>query len=81
MGIYLRTPEETITLKEDEYFMLGDNSESSGDSRFFGVIPRKNIMGKACFVWWPFSRRWGVIDHEEPLEFDSPPTSGLGYFE
>ena len=65
-GYNLRTPEETFTLGTDEYFMLGDNSENSRDSRFWGVVPRRNLVGRAAFCWWPFSRRWGLTDRAEP---------------
>jgi len=43
------------TLHEDEYFVLGDNRDHSVDSREFGVVPRKNISGRAFFVFLPFS--------------------------
>jgi signal peptidase I len=53
--------------------MLGDNSENSRDSRFWGTAPRRNLIGRACFVWWPFLRRWGLVDRLEPLDVPSPP--------
>ena len=71
---YLRTGDETFTVPQDCYFMLGDNSENSKDSRFWGIVPRENLVGRASFVWWPFSRRWGVSDKIEPLQFPSLPT-------
>jgi len=52
----------------DSYFMLGDNSRNSLDSRYWGIVPRKNIVGKALFIFWPVSRRWGVTDHMGPVD-------------
>lgn len=42
------------------YFVLGDNSASSLDSRFWGSVPRGNIIGRAAFCYWPARRVGGV---------------------
>jgi signal peptidase I len=73
-GQYLLSDRDELALGPDEYFMMGDNSENSADSRYWGVVPRDHIIGRACWVWWPFSRRWGPVDRAEPLDFPSPPT-------
>ena len=53
-----------ITLEEDEYFVLGDNRLASFDSRKWGVLPRKNIIGRTLFRAWPFNL-WGKFTKPE----------------
>jgi signal peptidase I len=45
-----------FTLKDDEFFVLGDNSANSNDSRAWGVVPRRNLVGEAFLVLWPLGR-------------------------
>ena len=47
---------ETVTLGDDQYFVLGDNRGASFDSRRFGPIDRSAIIGRTWFRGWPFTR-------------------------
>lgn len=59
---YIRSPADAYKIPEGHLFVLGDNSLSSLDGRFWGALPDKDLVGRAVFVYWPFSRRIGLID-------------------
>lgn len=44
----------SLTLKEDEYFMMGDNRLNSHDSRAFGAVDTDHIIGRVLIRAWPF---------------------------
>lgn len=45
----------TVTLSDDEYFVLGDNRLQSADSRVWGILPRDLMVGRPIFRLFPFS--------------------------
>jgi signal peptidase I len=45
-----------IKVPPDHFFMMGDNRGQSDDSRFWGPVPKKWIIGQAFFTYWPVKR-------------------------
>jgi signal peptidase I len=70
-GIAQGQPESQIigkyTLKTDQYFVMADDrlAWSTTDSRGFGVLPRKNIIGRAEFVYWPLRQFHWIENHSD----------------
>ena len=54
----------TVTLGDDEYFVMGDNRDNSNDSRRIGVITRDKFVGKVLRIIWPISR-WDAVEGSE----------------
>lgn len=54
---YTLTPDDAyfgpVTVPPSEYFVLGDNRPNSADSRVWGFLPRKNVMGTGWLRIWP----------------------------
>ncbi|MBI3475714.1 MAG: signal peptidase I [Acidobacteria bacterium] len=47
---------DDIVVPPGSYFALGDNRDVSYDSRYWGFIPRENIIGRPMFIYWPAAR-------------------------
>lgn len=68
--VYLNgTPAADYTVRDDYYFVMGDNRSNSHDSRFWGFVPESKIIGQALMVYWSngkksdgdFGIRWGRV--------------------
>lgn len=66
----LESEQDSITLGSDEYFLLGDNSPRSLDSRFYGPIKRQDLVGKAIYLFAPSHRKRWLQSDEDLNEFE-----------
>ncbi|MEO8892165.1 MAG: signal peptidase I [Coleofasciculaceae cyanobacterium] len=60
-----------VTVPPDSYLMMGDNRDNSYDGRYWGFVPRSNVIGKAVVRFWSPDRHLGKID-PDPLYPTSP---------
>jgi signal peptidase I len=56
-------PGEEFHIRPDHLFVMGDNTMNSLDSRYWGDFPADEVIGKAFFVYWPLSDRFGLKYH------------------
>jgi signal peptidase I len=57
---YLQSPTNDYKVPDGCYFVIGDNTTNSYDSRYFGAMPQKSIIGKVSKICWPLARA-GII--------------------
>jgi signal peptidase I len=50
---------DTVAVPPNSYFAMGDNSGNSKDSRYWGFVPAKDVVGRPMFVYFPFTKHWG----------------------
>jgi signal peptidase I len=55
----------SVTVPEDSFWVMGDNRNYSNDSHVWGFLPKQNIIGHACFRFWPLDDRFGWIANPE----------------
>lgn len=55
------TPAFYKKIEEDSFFMMGDNRDNSGDSRFWGSVPYKNIEGTPWFIHFSINKNYEII--------------------
>ena len=63
---------DDIVVPPDSYFGMGDNRDVSYDSRYWGFIPRENIIGRPLFVYWSFNTpadQWTKTDIGDRVAF------------
>ncbi len=60
-----------VTVPADSYFAMGDSRDNSLDSRFWGFVPRSNIIGHALYVYWSYNPT------DEDREHSSNPVSDI----
>jgi hypothetical protein len=47
---------ETLYVQPGHYLAMGDNSSESSDSRYWGAVPERLLLGRALVVYWPYNR-------------------------
>ena len=52
----------TLEIPDNKFVALGDNSANSLDSRYWGFVPDRSVIGKAIFIYYPFTKRWGLAE-------------------
>ena len=53
---------EDLVVPPDSYFVMGDNRTNSLDGRYWGFVPRKNLIGRPLFIYWSFKTPEDQID-------------------
>jgi len=59
---------EDLVVPPGKYFAMGDNRTVSLDSRYWGFVPRENIVGRPLFVYWSFKTPPDQINKQSPAE-------------
>jgi signal peptidase I len=68
-----------LVVPEGQYFAMGDNRDNSADSRYWGLVPRENIVGKPTVIWWSYD---APTEHlaDGNINFDHLADMALNFF-
>ncbi|MDB6093374.1 MAG: signal peptidase [Verrucomicrobia bacterium] len=56
---YLLRDSDQVVIGPNKYFAMGDNSGFSSDSRYWGFVPAKEVIGRPLFIYFPLTKHWG----------------------
>lgn len=59
-AVQLLGPGQSYRVPDHTIFAMGDNSGHSWDSRYWGPVPERELVGKAAFIFYPFTQRFGL---------------------
>jgi signal peptidase I len=66
-----------LIVPQDSYFVLGDNRDDSYDSRYWGFVPRENVVGRPLMIYWSMDRGEEAIGLAPPSDKLSSLTSNV----
>lgn len=69
-----------LVVPADSYFAMGDNRDNSLDSRYWGFVPRANIIGKPLLIWWSYDAPTEALANPNIISLDHLLDLGRNFF-
>jgi signal peptidase I len=69
-----------VVVPGDSYFAMGDNRDNSLDSRYWGFVPRANIIGKPLLIWWSYDAPTEALANPNIISLDHLLDLGRNFF-
>ena len=69
-----------LVVPEGSYFAMGDNRDNSLDSRYWGLVPRENIVGKPAMIFWSYDASTAALTDPNFISLDHLLDLGLNFF-